>query len=126
MDKRKSQRVQFFQLSSEKDIRPVWVFSRTNSEAVLGLVLDLAPDGLQVLTNNSQSLAGETFTMRVHSTEKIDGGELMANVKLCWSQPEGTLYTRNGFTFDGEFSMEAMLVAHDMNPDWLRCELLPR
>jgi hypothetical protein len=120
-ERRRSERVQFFQLVTDKDIEPIWVFRQTYPEAILGLLLDINAVGVQVLTNKSQELSGDDFRMIVHAGDEV----VKVNVRRCWSSLEGTLYMRNGFAFDEQASLPAMLAALAEGASWLRCELLP-
>jgi hypothetical protein len=127
MDKRKSERVQFFQISHERDVLPVWVFNRSNSDAVLGLLLDIGSDGLQILTDKMKPLGAEQYELTIHSDEGADALHPAIPVKHLWSQPDGTLYNRNGFAFMGGTDMmqflESILSAREAGRKWLRCEL---
>lgn len=125
MEKRKSERVQFFQLSMDKDIKPVWVFGQTDPEATLGLLIDITPDGAQVITNKSQELVADDYRLIAYTSEAPDREVLTVNVRRCWSRLDGTLYIRNGLVFDEQISVQPLLVARDAGSRWLRCELLP-
>ena len=121
MERRKSERVQFFQVSTDQEIRPVWVFRQTYPEAILGLMIDIAPDGAQILTSRSPELTHDAYLLAVHAGNR----PMMANIRRIWSRPDGTLYARNGFSFDDRASLKSVLLASGVRPTWLRCELLP-
>lgn len=125
MEKRKSERVQFFQLSMDKDIKPVWVFGQTDPEATLGLLIDITPDGAQVITNKSQELVADDYQLIAYTSEAPGREVLTVKVRRCWSRLDGTLYIRNGLVFDEQISVQPLLVARDAGSRWLRCELLP-
>jgi hypothetical protein len=118
-ERRRSERVQFFQLATDKDIEPIWVFRQTYPEAILGLLLDINAVGVQVLTNKAHELTGDTYRMIVHA------GDEVVTVRRRWSALEGTLYMRNGFAFDEQANLPALLTALAEGASWLRCELLP-
>jgi hypothetical protein len=127
MEKRKSERVQFFQVGTGRDIQPVWVFRKTSPGAILGLLLDIGGNGAQVLTDKSQDLAGGSYRLIAHS-ETVPGAAaftLMLNARCRWSQSEGTLYIRNGLIFDEEVSVDEVQALQPGESSWLRCEMLP-
>jgi hypothetical protein len=80
-ERRRSERVQFFQLAKDKDIEPVWVFRQTYPESILGLLLDISSVGIQVLTNKSQALTAASYRMVVHAGNE----NVTLNVRRCWS-----------------------------------------
>ena len=127
MEKRRTERVQCFQMETEADIQPVWVFRKTHPDAILGLLLDIAADGAQVLTDKAHSLADESSTYRlvIQTSEATDSASLIADARCAWSKPEGTLYIRNGLFFENEIAMPNLLAAKVSDTKWLRCELLP-
>ena len=127
MEKRRTDRVQCFQLGTDADIQPVWVFRKAHPDAILGLLLDIATDGAQVLTDKTQSLAGESNAYRliIQSEEASDPDTVVAHTRCAWSKPDGTLYIRNGLVFDNEISMQNILSKKVKDSKWLRCELLP-
>jgi hypothetical protein len=127
MEKRKSERVQFFQLPRDKDLMPVWVFRRDHPDNVLGLLLDIGAEGAQVFTDKSSPLKADAFRLIVHADETGGSQSVSLCVRRLWSKPEGNLYIRNGFTFeageDATSSIEQVLAARDAGNQWLRCEL---
>jgi len=126
MDKRKTERVQFFQLSTERSIQPVWVFRQTHAEAVLGLLFDIGASGAQVLTTKSDELFDEKpYQLIVHADDDPVREALKVNVRRCWSRGEGTMYVRNGLIFEETVSLPHLFAIHEVEPRWLRCELLP-
>ena len=126
MEKRKSERVQFFQLGTGKNIQPIWVFSEDDTDAIAGLLLDISPEGAQVLINKSEELDGENYQMIIHLGEDSAEAPKAVNIRRLWSHPEGTLYIRNGFDFEEQYSLPAMPASAGTGTSWLRCELLPR
>jgi hypothetical protein len=125
MEKRSSERVQFFQVGTGKDIQPVWVFRQTVPGAILGLLLDIGANGAQVLTDKSQDLAGGSYRLVVHGEGNSGEAALSVNAGCRWSQHEGTLYIRNGLIFDEEALVDELHALQNGEPRWLRCELLP-
>ena len=129
MDNRRHTRVQFFQVNHNHDLQPVWVFRHAEPEAVLGLLLDIGPGGVQVLTDKEAELSGERYALMVHEDGSADG--LLCNVAVMrkWTQPEGSLYFRSGFEFEetaGTSTLaEKLLGAANAGQKWLRCELMP-
>jgi hypothetical protein len=55
----------------------------------------------------------------------VHAGDEVVTVRRRWSALEGTLYMRNGFAFDEQANLPAMLTALAEGASWLRCELLP-
>ncbi len=125
MEKRKSERVQFFQMDTGKDIQPIWVFRQIYPEATLGLLLDIGTNGAQVLTSKSEQLAGKSYRLIVQAGETDEKEALAVNVRCCWSRQDGTLYTSNGLIFDKPSSIQEVLAASDAGTRWFRCEMLP-
>jgi len=124
MEKRSSDRVQFFQVGTGKDIHPVWVFRQTSPGAVLGLLLDIGANGAQVLTSKTQDLAGGNYRLIVHADDTPGKEALSVNVRCRWSQHDGTLYIRNGLIFDEEALVDEVHALQGGGMHWLRCELL--
>ena len=127
MEKRSAERVQCFQMGTDADIQPVWVFRKTHPDAILGLLLDIAADGAQVLTDKAHSLADESNAYRliVQTEEAIDSVSLIENARCAWSKRDGTLYIRNGLIFSKTITVPPLLSAKVRDTKWLRCELLP-
>jgi hypothetical protein len=127
MEKRKSERVQFFQVGTGKDIQPVWVFRQIHPEATLGLLLDIGANGAQVLTDKSQNLHDADYRMIIHGADVFSEATLIVNGRCRWSQRQGTLYVRHGLVFDEEASDSELqaLQLQKCESGWLRCELLP-
>lgn len=127
MERRQSERVQFFQLTRDDDVLPVWVFQRAYPDATLGLLLDISAEGIQILTDKCSPLDDQTYRLIVHAEETSSDNFITVEVRHLWSKTDGTLYIRNGFAFDdGEDllqSIERMLAARDAGMHWLRCEL---
>jgi len=128
MDKRQSERVQFFQVPQEKDMWPVWVFRQANSESVLGLLVDISKDGLQVLTDKNNPVQEGNYRLDVRTTDSPDGNFVTLHVRQLWMNAEGALYVRNGFSFldtaHAEIAVKQILDARDSGTKWLRCELM--
>jgi hypothetical protein len=124
MEKRKSERVQFFQVHADRDLQPVWVFHQAHPEAILALLLDISTDGAQVLTDKSQYLEGGAYRLIVHADDTTGAVAVEVNVLCNWSQREGTLYIRNGLAFNEEVSVQGVLASFNAKSRWLRCELL--
>lgn len=103
-----------------------WVFNRSNSNTIFGLLLDITPDGAQILTNKSHPFDAEDYHLVIHTNENPSQELLSADVHLCWTQPEGSFYLRNAFSFADQGLMQSLLLAHDHGKHWLRCELLQR
>ncbi len=129
MEQRKSERVQFFQLPTDGDLVPVWVFQLTQGNPVLGLLLDIGIAGAQILTDRANPLAGTDYNLIIHGDEAPGAGLLSVRVRRLWSKAEGTLYLRNGFVFEAGMDMTPIIAslraARDSGHQWLRCELAP-
>ena len=126
MDKRNSERVQFFNLGISDDIQPIWVFRRTSPDAILGLLIDISFEGAQVVTDKETSISGDTFQLTIYPNDE-ESFALIVNLK--WSRSEGTLYDRSGFAFEATedqyvAAVHKVLKSHLNGKQWLRCELL--
>ncbi len=126
MDKRKSERVQFFQVAAGDDIRPIWVFRGNHAGSVLGLLLDIGMEGVQVLTSKADELAVEFYRLIVYIGDAPGGPGLALDVHHRWSRLEGTLYRRNGLAFDEQTDIQPVLDARDTGTRWFRCEIVAR
>lgn len=125
MEKRDLERIQFYEVSSDKSIIPIWVFEQKDGEAIPGLLLDISKEGAQILINNSQKLDGKSYQLVVHSVENSAEALLKVKVVHCWSKPEGTQYERNGFEFDEKLLMKTISSLRKSDFHWYRCDLLP-
>ena len=125
MEKRKPEKVQFFQLGAGKDIQPIWVFRQTNPGAVLGLLLEIGTNGAKVLTERSHDLSGGAYQLIVYAVDQPGGELLKANVQCLWSKHDGTLYIHNDLVFKHEVTVQEVLDLLHLGSGWLRCELLP-
>jgi hypothetical protein len=127
MEKRKSERVQFFQLPRDDGLIPVWVFHRAHPDSILGLLLDISAEGVQIFTDKSSPMLGDAYQLIVHAGENQSSEVISVCVRRLWSKPDGTLYTRNGFAFEGGEELmpylEKVLASRDAGHQWLRCEL---
>lgn len=101
MEKRKSERVQFFQLPRDDALMPVWVFHRGSPYTVLGVLLDISEDGVRVFTDKSSPMPGHDYQLIVHDDESESRELISVRVRRLWSKPDGTLNMRNGFAFEG-------------------------
>ena len=125
-EKRKAKRVEFFQVGGPQGIEPVWVIQHTSPDAVLGLLVDIGADGVQILTRGKTELDGKSYQLMVQTDTRLH--LMSAVVKPRWSRPEGTMYHRNGFAFEeGQDAGEVdnIMAARQGGHMWLRCELLP-
>lgn len=127
MEQRQVERVQFFQLAHDDDLMPVWVFHRAQPDSILGLLLDISANGVQVLIDKSHPLAAWTYRLIIHADETSDTRFITTRVCRLWSKVDGTLYIRNGFAFvdaaDLQPAIEQILAARGTGQRWLRCEL---
>ncbi len=123
MEKRKSKRVEFFQLGTGKDMQPLWVFRKTCPEATLGLLIDISPEGAQILTSKEETLQEIAYRLVIHTDTEND--VLSIDAFCCWSRPNGTLYSSNGLVFGDKASLQAMAPALESDCRWIRCELVP-
>lgn len=127
VERRLSERVQFFQLPGATDLIPVWVFQRAHPDTVLGLLLDISAAGIQILTDKNTPLPVEYYQLIVHADDSADTRFITAAVKRLWSKPEGALYVRNGFVFDRDHELASQIndvrAVREAGRQWLRCEL---
>jgi len=123
MEKRKSKRVQFFQLGTGKDMQHLWVFRKTYPEATLGLLIDITPEGAQILTSKENALQETAYRLTIHTDTEQQA--LTIDAFCCWSRPNGTLYSSNGLSFAESASLQTISAAHEAGCRWLRCELAP-
>lgn len=127
MEKRKSERVQFFQLTRDDEVMPVWVFQRASPDSILGLLLDISAEGAQILTDKSIQLPRDTYQLIVHAGEQPGDDFIALSVQRLWSEADGTLYSRHGFSLgsgeEAAASLDRLFTLHATGRKWLRCEL---
>ncbi|RTL52753.1 MAG: PilZ domain-containing protein [Rhodocyclaceae bacterium] len=129
MEKRHSERVQFFNARDESGIQPVWVFRQTRQDSILGLLVDISNHGVQIITSRDAAMDGDMFQL-VILDESEDGHYLTTLVNRRWHKDEGTLYLRHGFSFEEEDdiadAIHAIVAAGAglSTGKWLRCELI--
>ena len=127
MERRFSARVQFFQLATENQLTPIWVFQRTRENSTLGLVVDISDYGVQILTDKSTPLPNSAYELIAHSDAEAQAMYPSILVVRRWSKAEGALYIRNGFLFDSPPKALPLITAlrrtHSTNQPWYRCEL---
>ncbi|GAO36444.1 diguanylate cyclase/phosphodiesterase [Sulfuricella sp. T08] len=130
MDKRKSERVQFFNTKDENGLQPVWIFRRTSADAMLVLLVDISIAGVQIISSRDTFLEGNIYRIMVFNSRS--SGEdpfLTMIVNRKWSKEDGSLYLRHGFAFDDESDVSidivnSVIAARDEGKKWLRCELI--
>jgi len=127
MDKRISDRMQFYQFSYQDDLSRNWDYQRADMDSIQGLIIDISMDGVQILTDKSKPVDAGYYQVIVHA-DHIPGIKYMcAQLRHLWSKPDGGLYHRNGFAFDGWGDLASfignLLAAHEAGHRWLRCEL---
>lgn len=126
-ERRKAKRTSFFQLGGPRGIEPVWIIQYTTPEAILGLLVDIGVDGVQILTHRESVLDCKSYQLMVHTDQR----ELLmtAIVSPKWAKPEGTLYSRSGFALeqseDARAGVDKIISSRQDGQTWLRCELLP-
>lgn len=127
MERRLSERVQFFQLPTNNQVIPVWVFQRAHPESVPALLLDFSKEGVQILTDKSLPLPNGSAKLIIHNDDRESADFIVTVVRILWSKAEGALYTRNGCEFDPAANqssqIEQIRVACEAGKQWLRCEL---
>lgn len=127
MEKRQSDRVNFFQPSRDGNLIPLWVFHRTCPNTVLGVLMDISSDGVQILTDKSNQLDANNYLLVVHLDDAPDRDSIDVRVNRLWSKSDDSLYIRNGFAFQGGEDMthhfKKLLALRDTGHQWLRCEL---
>lgn len=127
MEKRQFDRLNFFQLSRDGDLIPVWVFHRARPDTVLGVLVDISAEGVQILTDKSSQLDANNYLLIVHVDDAPDRNSIDVRVNRLWSKSDGTLYIRNGFAFqkgeDLTHYSKQLLALRDTGHQWLRCEL---
>jgi len=127
MEKRTAKRVESFPVEGTRGIEPVWIIQETTPDAILGLLVDIGANGIQILTPSGLDLKENGYRLMVH-TDKRD--HLMTTiVSPKWSRAQGTMYHRNGFEFgkdvDPRADVDKVLAARQAGYRWLRCELVP-
>lgn len=127
MDRRVSERVQFFQSPARNTALPAGVFGLAHANAVLGLLLDLSDDGVQMLTYRAKLLAADTYKLIVHVGAPVNKSATVASVRRLWSK-EGELYVHHGFAFAGDVKLtrllDCVMDARAAGKLWLRCALM--
>ncbi len=126
MDKRKSERVQFFNIGDGEQVLPIWVFRKANTDAVLGLLVDISAEGVQVLADKAFPLADDLFQLSIHLD---DDSVLTVPVKRQWSLEDESLYIRHGFTLEDSEENTATVVqrvidAYEQAGRWMGCEIV--
>ncbi|MBV5337301.1 MAG: hypothetical protein J0653_04875 [Deltaproteobacteria bacterium] len=104
-------------------MQPLWVFRKTCPEATLGLLIDISPDGAQILTGKEETLQEIAYRLVIHTEAEQEA--LIIDAFCCWSRPDGTLYSSNGLVFAEKASLQAIVPALESGGRWLRCELVP-
>lgn len=129
MEKRRSERVQFFQARTEAGILPVWVFRHGSPNSILGLLIDISPEGLQVLTRQEDAVINDLSQLTLYKAGSADHRYMNVLVEHRWSESEGSVYRRSGFAFEDATEVGPVLAeiaaARAAGETWLRCELLP-
>ncbi|MEW5768900.1 MAG: PilZ domain-containing protein [Pseudomonadota bacterium] len=127
MEKRQSERVQFFQVPLEKEVVPVWVFRRSHPNALLGLLLNISLAGVQLLTDKAHALDDGSHRLTVYTDDRSQDIFLSAQVRHLWSKTDGEIYSRHGFFFTDEKvlapAIAKVMAAREIGMQWLRCEL---
>lgn len=128
MERRLSERVQFFQQPGIDVAIPVWVLNGARPNTTLGLLLDVSDDGVQIMTDEPIQSCGDEFQLTVQNDEFANTHLAIATLRKLWSRGNGTPYVRHGFAFTGEANLPVLLncvmAARDSGQQWLRCGLV--
>lgn len=128
MERRLSERVQFFQQPGADVAIPVWVLNGTKPDTILGLLLDVSDEGVQIMTDEPVQSRNDEFELVVQSDESANTNLAVATMRRLWSQEDGTPYVRHGFSFTGEANLlmllDCVMAARDSGRQWLRCGLV--
>jgi hypothetical protein len=128
VERRLSERVQFFQQPGDDVAVPVWVFNHAKSDTILGLLLDVSDEGVQIMTDEAVPPLSDEFQLIVQTDETANINLAVATMHKLWSKSDGTPYVRHGFSFDGDINLTMLLdcvfAARDSGRQWLRCGLI--
>lgn len=102
-DRRVQTRAQFFVIRKDNQQIPVFALRASDDvRAIPGLVVDLSPAGVQVLTSSKAVFDAAHYAMELVSgiPEDTEPARYIA-LTLVWSRADG-MHTRGGFTFHPE------------------------
>ena len=129
-EQRLDRRVEFFLVPVDRERLPVWVFKPGASDAChpAGLILNLSPGGVQVLTHEDPAGLPAPLEIQLLLGEDAEVARFHGPVRVVWSRPEGTLGHVLGLAFeDRQSPAEAFLSAYEASADqrrWVRCLLV--
>ena len=124
MEKRKSERVKFLKLVTGNEMQHLWVFRKTFPDSILGLLMDISPEGAQVITGRTEYLQEADYRLVIHTETEQEA--LTIEAHCCWSRPNGTLDSGIGLVFNETAHLQSIVAALDSGSRWLRCELMPK
>jgi len=128
MEKRQANREQFFQFNRDDELMPSPLPRCGRPDVVQGLLLDISEDGVQILTDKSNIMNGDSFLVIVHADDYPSVDFITATVRRLWSKADGARYMRNGFAYEGLRDLASfianVLAAHDGGYNRLSCELV--
>ena len=128
MERRLTERVQFFQCPQALIPMPVTAFSQPHTDTTPGLLLDISDDGVQILTSDELSAHSSTFELTIQPNGKATTSCTIATMQRLWSKPEDANFIRSGFAFAGDVQLTTLLDnvldARDAGRQWFRCTLV--
>ena len=132
-DARAHARAVFFLVPSAREQLPVWVFVPQDGQAGQagqpGLILDISPAGLQVLSSAAEPLQAPRYRIELLLGEGEGVARFHANARVVWRSSLSTLGDLSGLAFETENSDVAQFLA-TYAPSvtarrWVRCWLSP-
>lgn len=129
-DARAHARAVFFLVPTEREQLPVWVFVPQDDQAGQpGLILDISPAGMQVLTSAAEPLHMPRYRIELLLGEGEGVARFHADARVVWRSALSTLGDLSGLAFETENSDVAQFLA-TYAPSvtarrWVRCWLSP-
>ncbi|MFN7725469.1 MAG: PilZ domain-containing protein [Rubrivivax sp.] len=127
---RRSERVQFFLVPMERAQVPVWVFVPPERQGhTVGLILNLSPEGLQVMTDSCEAMDAPLYEVELLLGEDLPLPSFSGTARLVWSRPLTKMGRLHGLAFtDGQAPAAAFLAQYKpsvADQHWVRCLLRP-
>lgn len=128
MERRLTERVQFFQCPPTLIPMPVSALDHSHTDTTSGLLLDISDDGVQILTSDDLTSYSDTFELTILPNGKSTASCTIATMQRQWSKPEDANFIRSGFAFAGDVQLATLLDnvldARDAGRQWFRCNLV--
>lgn len=128
LEKRVSQRVEFFRVRLAHEFVPVFAFAPNEDQrAIAAVVVDMSKEGVQILSSRENQIAASFHQFALSGTNL--NASLQAEswpVRHIWSRVQG-MYLLSGFSFSGKSSIPANVIAqlNEATHHLLPCVLRP-